>query len=142
MIQARGASVLVIGGMAAVAIGSGVALASGDDAGTPSRAAVAATPTKSPPSAAGLGQPRPSASSSGAVGVAEARIIALRAAGSGRVTKVERETEHGRAVWEVEVISGGVEHDIHVDRITGAVLRHRTDHDDDRGRDDYRRSED
>jgi hypothetical protein len=156
MIKARGASVLVIGGMAAVAIGSGVALASGDDhAGTPSRAAVAATPTDSPsPSASaddrgfdsGLGQPRsapasspasasaPASGDGPAVGVVEARTIALRAAGGGRVTKVERETEHRRAVWEVEVITGGVEHDIDVDRATGAVLRHKTDRDDDRGR--------
>jgi hypothetical protein len=46
------------------------------------------------------------------------------------VTKVERETEHGRAVWDVEVYRSGVEHDIDVDRATGQVLRHKTDRDD------------
>ena len=65
--------------------------------------------------------------------MAEAKAIAIRAAGGGRVTKVERETEHGRAVWDVEVYRSGVEHDIDVDRATGEVLRHKTDRDDDKG---------
>jgi hypothetical protein len=68
--------------------------------------------------------------------VAEAKTIAIRAAGGGRVTKVERETEHGRAVWDVEVYRSGVEHDIDVDRATGEVLRHKTDRDDKSDRDD------
>jgi len=75
----------------------------------------------------------PSASSSrGATSVAgvsvdRARAIALRAAGGGWVESIEREAEHGRAVWDVDVIVGGVEHDIDVDRATGAVTRHRVD---------------
>ena len=182
MIKARKASVLVIGAMAAVAVGSGVALASSGGDDTPSRAAVADTltgdpsPSASPSASAddsgndatddngfdsGLGAPNspsasapsqsapsrsapsrsapsPSSSAGGGsgIGAAQARTVALRAAGGGRVTKVERETEHGRAVWDVEVIRGGVEHDIDVDRATGEVLRHRIDRDDDRGRDD------
>ena len=176
MIKARKASVLVIGAMAAVAIGSGVALASSGGDDTPSRAAVADTLTDAPsPSAsaddsgndatddrfdAGLGtpdspsaDPSPSASSSpsasapssgggSAISAAQARTIALRAAGGGRVTDIERESEHGRAVWDVEVYRGGVEHDIDVDRATGDVLRHRTDRDDDRGGDDRGRGGD
>ena len=153
MIKARKASVLVIGAMAAVAVGSGVALASSGGDDTPSRAAVADTltgdpsPSASPSASAddsgndatddngfdsGLGAPNspsasapsqsapsrsapsPSSSAGGGsgIGAAQARTVALRAAGGGRVTKVERETEHGRAVWDVEVIRGGVEHDI------------------------------
>jgi uncharacterized membrane protein YkoI len=158
MMQARRASMLVIGAMAAVAIGGGVALASsgGDDAGTPSRAAItdaladdaspspsrSADDSPSPSRSAGddgaetgFGSPSTSAPAGGsAVSVAQAKAIAISAAGGGRVTKVERETEHGRAVWDVEVISGGIEHDIDVDRQTGAVLRHETDRDDDDGR--------
>jgi uncharacterized membrane protein YkoI len=175
MIKARTASVLVIGAMAAVAVGSGVALASsgGDDPAPPSRAAVDGTltddPSPSPSRSAddsgdnatdrgfdsGLGAPdspspsasasSPSASSPGggsAIGAAQARTIAIRAAGGGRVTEIERETEHGRAVWDVEVYRGGVEHDIDVDRATGEVLRHKTDREDDRGRDDDRGDDD
>jgi uncharacterized membrane protein YkoI len=43
------------------------------------------------------------------------------------VTKVEPELEHGRAVYEVEVLVGAVEHDLQVDQRDGAVLRHRVD---------------
>jgi uncharacterized membrane protein YkoI len=47
------------------------------------------------------------------------------------VTDAERETEHGRAVWDIEVQRGSVEHDIDVDRATGEVLRHKSETDDD-----------
>ncbi|GIE74959.1 hypothetical protein Aph02nite_09090 [Actinoplanes philippinensis] len=57
----------------------------------------------------------------------QAKLIAIRAAGGGRVESVERETEHGRLVWDVDVIVNGVEHDIDVDAATGEVTRHRTD---------------
>jgi hypothetical protein len=52
------------------------------------------------------------------------------------VESVERETEHGRAVWDVDVIVNGVEHDIDVDRSTGAVTRHRVKATGDKGGDD------
>jgi hypothetical protein len=65
------------------------------------------------------------ANSALSVSVDAAKSIAIRTAGGGRVTKVESETEHGRAVWDVDVLLKGVEHDIDVDRATGSVLRHR-----------------
>jgi hypothetical protein len=60
----------------------------------------------------------------------QAERIAVRAAGGGRVTEVEREAEHGRPVYKVEVRVGGTEHDLYIDRGTGAVLRHKVDRDD------------
>ncbi|GLW34597.1 PepSY domain-containing protein [Actinoplanes regularis] len=63
--------------------------------------------------------------STATVSAEAAREIAIQAAGGGRVESVERETEHGRPVWDVDVIVDGVEHDIDVDRVTGEVLRHR-----------------
>ena len=131
MIKARKASVLVIGAMAAVAVGSGVALASSGGDDTPSRVAVAdaltdapspsasaddsgndvtddhalipasARPARRPPTRPSASAPSASSPSSGggsAISAAQARTIALRAAGAGRVTDVERETEHGRPV--------------------------------------------
>jgi hypothetical protein len=74
------------------------------------------------------------ATSVSGISVGRAKAIALRAAGGGWVESIERETEHGRAVWDVDVIVGGVEHDIDVDRATGAVTRHRVDKSDDSGR--------
>jgi hypothetical protein len=80
--------------------------------------------------------PGPSSSPGDAMAVTkeQAKAIAVRAAGGGRVASIERETEHGRLVWDVDVIVNGVEHDIDVDAATGQVTRHRTDGD--RGRDD------
>lgn len=65
----------------------------------------------------------------GGIDEAAARQIAVRAAGGGQVEDVERETEHGREVWDVEVTVGGVEHDVDVDAATGEVTRHETDDD-------------
>ncbi|GAB2569004.1 hypothetical protein Aab01nite_08250 [Paractinoplanes abujensis] len=82
-----------------------------------------------------------------AVSITQARSKALSVVGGGRVTKVEAETEHGRAVWEIEVVYKGVEHDLDIDRRTGAVTDHDIDRDDrvrddDRGRDDRGRGGD
>lgn len=67
----------------------------------------------------------------------EAAAIALRHTGGGRVTEIERETEHGRAEWKVEIVTGGVERDVRVDATTGTITRDETDRggDDDRGHD-------
>jgi hypothetical protein len=101
------------------------------------------SPSPSAPSGSG------SASSSAGVTAGQAKTIALRAAGGGRVESIEREREHGRLVWDVDVIVKGVEHDIDVDATTGQVTRHRTDDDrgrgrggDDSGRDDRGRGGD
>ena len=65
------------------------------------------------------------------------RKIALERTGGGEVTEVERELEHGRPVWDVELVRDGVEYEVDVDRETGEVLRFEADgrdDDDDRGR--------
>ncbi|MEU4619677.1 PepSY domain-containing protein [Actinoplanes sp. NPDC023801] len=88
---------------------------------------------------------RGTAGSTAAISSGEAKAIAIRAAGGGRVESIEREREHGRLVWGVDVIVKGVEHDIDVDAVTSEVTRHRTDDDRSRGRggdDDRGRSDD
>ncbi|WP_127501968.1 PepSY domain-containing protein [Actinoplanes solisilvae] len=91
---------------------------------------VTPTPRSSSSATSGLGSPATSS-----VSAEQARAKALSVVGGGRVTKVEAETEHGRPVWEVEVIHKGIEHDLDIDRRTGAVTDHDRDHDDDgRGR--------
>lgn len=57
--------------------------------------------------------------------------IALGATRGGQVTEVEREEEHGRPVWDVEIVNDGQEYDVHVDAETGAVPRVRSDDRDD-----------
>jgi hypothetical protein len=110
MNKVRTAVVLAAGALAALGL-AGTALAA--DGGF----SASASPSVSPSS--------PYATSGVAVSVEAAKAIAIRAAGGGSVESVERETEHGVLVWDVDVIVGGVEHDIDVDSATGAVLRHR-----------------
>ncbi|MBL7258873.1 PepSY domain-containing protein [Paractinoplanes lichenicola] len=88
--------------------------------------------SSSPSATSGLGNAAGGAVNS--ISIAQAKAKALSVVGGGRVTKVEAETEHGRAVWEVEVIFKGAEHDLDIDRKTGAVTDHDIDRDDDRGR--------
>ena len=47
--------------------------------------------------------------------------------------EIEREWEHGRLVWKIELYANGVEYDVRVDARTGAIVRFRAD-DDRRGR--------
>jgi hypothetical protein len=138
MIRIRTALTLAAGVAAALALG-GTALAAGGDDPVPSVSAddhggavpmlpngdPIPTPTSDDPTSA-LGDPTSAATAAASVSIDAARSIALRAAGGGRVTDVEAETEHGRAVWDLDVVVGGVRHDIDVDRATGEVLRHRT----------------
>jgi uncharacterized membrane protein YkoI len=63
----------------------------------------------------------------------EAAAIALAHVGSGRVTKIEQEVEHGRMEWKVEIVDRTREHDVRVDAMTGAITR--VDAGDDRGSD-------
>ena len=145
MIRLRTASALAAGAVAALAIG-GTALAADDDRtvpmlpngdvvsppplfSSPSASESSPPPSPSPSSSAsasvGTGPAPSSPSSAGSISLDTAKAIAVRVAGGGRVESVERETEHGRAVWDVDVLVRGVEHDIDVDRATGEVTRHR-----------------
>lgn len=65
----------------------------------------------------------------------QAANIALAKVGGGYVDEVERELEHGRWEWKVEVIRAGTEYDVRVDAQTGAITRLRVDDRDDRSDD-------
>lgn len=68
------------------------------------------------------------------IGTQAAKSAALRHAGLSesqvRELQVEWDSEHGRAVYEVEFKSGGMEYDYVIDAATGAVLDHETERDD------------
>ena len=89
-------------------------------------AASTSTPTSTP-----TRTPTPEA----AIAADEAGSRAVTHLGGGTVTKVERETEHGRTVWEVDVRRGTRTTEVHVDTATGAVTRVEQSGRDDRGRD-------
>jgi peptidase YpeB-like protein len=142
MIKIRRASAIAAGAVAALAIGGTAALAAGADDPAPSRSSddgfsVPTAPDGDPLPTATTDDPAPTPSSSSSlatvpparsalsISIDRAKSIAVRVAGGGRVVKVEEESEHGRAVWEVDVDVRGVRHDIDVDRATGAVIRQR-----------------
>ncbi|MEV1287612.1 PepSY domain-containing protein [Micromonospora sp. NPDC049679] len=114
--------VLAAGAIAALAV-TGTALGAVAHEVAPPRAAA----TTSPAPAAGVDQQR-------------AAQIALARTGGGQVVEVERELEHGRQVWSVKVVKDGVRQEMHVDAVTGDVLRTSTSDDrggrDDKGADD------
>ncbi len=131
----------------ALVITAGTAFALNDDdtgpAGSP--AAVTATPDDSPsPSASGTpddtpSQPpstMPSEPDTTAISSDDAAQIAVGHVGGGDVHEIEREMEHGRLEWKVEVVLDGVEHDVRVDAGTGEITRVDVDDDNDDRRDD------
>jgi Peptidase propeptide and YPEB domain len=71
----------------------------------------------------------------GRVDADKASGIALARAGGGQVVDIEAEAEHGRPVWKVELVKGGAEYRVDVDRETGGILRFRLE-DGGRGGDD------
>ncbi|PZG19448.1 hypothetical protein C1I95_11565 [Micromonospora craterilacus] len=111
--------------------------------GTPDDSNTSGTPgdpTNVPADPGGTGTPaapgRDAPATGGeAVSLKRAGEIALAHVGGGRIVEIERDREHGRPVWEVEIIKGGTEHEIDVDRATGAVVKAEhepVDDDDDR----------
>ena len=59
----------------------------------------------------------------------DARRIATDRLGGGTVTKVERDVEHGRDTWEVDVLRGAAVTEVHVDTANGTVSRIDGSHD-------------
>jgi hypothetical protein len=151
--------VLATGGIGLVFAGAALAVA-GDEGTRPVAAAATLSPSTSSPEATAPvpdptatadpsattdptvpGSPaatNPGTASTDAFGAEQARELALRTAGGGQVTEIEREHEHGRPVWSVEILNGTVEHEIDIDRESGKVNDHeREAADDDRDDDDH-----
>jgi Peptidase propeptide and YPEB domain len=70
-------------------------------------------------------------SSSQQITLEEATEIAKREA-TGTIEDVEKETEHGRLVYEFEFEDGPNETEVHIDAVSGEVTRVEHDSDDDR----------
>ncbi|MDO4426806.1 MAG: PepSY domain-containing protein [Moraxella sp.] len=58
---------------------------------------------------------------------AQARSVAVKAVGGGKVTDIDFDVERGRSVYDVEVRSGNKEYQVKIDANTGAVIRKRLD---------------
>ncbi|WP_440083086.1 PepSY domain-containing protein [Streptosporangium sp. LJ11] len=60
----------------------------------------------------------------------EAVQIAKKRVPGARVSKVEREWEHGRRAWKVELHRGAWEYDVYVSAKTGKIIKLKRDYDD------------
>lgn len=109
---------LGIGAVAALGI-TGTALASDDDGGRASQATSL-----------------PAATAATQIGPERAAEIALERVGGGEVVEIEREREHGRPVWDIEIVKDGVEYELDIDRETGEIIKVERD-DDSNDRDDW-----
>ena len=123
LVAATGATVLIAGA------GLAVAASPTPTASLASAGQVAPTSTSSPISMNPTGLTGTDVGPGSEITTEEAVRIALAHVGGGRVSEIERELEHGRREWKVEVVNGGREHDIRVDATTGAVTRTDVDRD-------------
>jgi hypothetical protein len=78
--------------------------------------------------------PTSKAPAAGTVSLDQAIDIALATTAGGAVIDTEAEWEHGRPAWKVEIVKGGVEHKLYVDRETGDIVKYDRDDDDHSGR--------
>ncbi|BCJ63331.1 PepSY domain-containing protein [Polymorphospora rubra] len=100
--------------------------------GTPSTPGSGETTDPAPTNGSPTNSPTGSPTSGGdAVSAERAKEIALARTGGGTVEEVERDREHGRPVWEVEIDKGKVEYEVYVDRETGEIVKFEQDDDDD-----------
>ncbi|WBB47387.1 PepSY domain-containing protein [Verrucosispora sp. WMMA2044] len=109
----------------------------------PTGTTATADPTSVAPSTPAQTQP---ATEGDAVSRERAGEIALAQAGGGRITETDRDEENGRAIWEVEIVNGGTEHEIDVDRQSGEIVKAEQEpadeDEDDRDEDDRDEDED
>ncbi|MEV0719661.1 PepSY domain-containing protein [Asanoa sp. NPDC050611] len=141
----RTAVIITVAGMAALAV-TGTALAAAQDDGPSPLTGIgsAVDPTAEPTDdRTTTAEPSPDDSPtstraplSDGIGAEKARQIALDRVGGGTVTEIESELEHGFATWKVEIVRGGVEFDVYVDRATGTIVKADADDRLSGGRDD------
>ncbi|MFD0747173.1 PepSY domain-containing protein [Phytohabitans flavus] len=105
-----------------------------DDFTTPSDDSTPSEDSSTPPgddnSTPPSDDPTSKAPAADAVSRDRAIDIALGKTGGGTVVDTEREWEHGRPAWKIEIVKGGVEYKVYVDRETGGIVKY--DRDDDR----------
>ena len=69
-----------------------------------------------------------SAVASAAITQDQAKAIVMKEVPNGQITKMELDYDHGRQVYEIEVIDGNVERDFDIDAETGTIVKMDMDH--------------
>jgi Predicted membrane protein len=124
----RNRTKLVIAGVGVAAVlggGGAVAAATAASAGAPA----ASAPDARPVAVAATGEPGPDGATDKITRERAIEIAEKRVPGA-RVTDVEREWEHGRRTWEVELRKGGTEYDVHVSAESGEIVKFDEERDD------------
>jgi uncharacterized membrane protein YkoI len=129
----------LLAGLTLAGLGTAAAALGDDD---PAAAAAPVTVVAQTRTSTPAPVPTTDARSGAAITADGAAARAVAHLGGGTATKVERETEHGRTVWEVDVRRDARVTEVHVDTATGTISRvedddrgHRGRHGDDSGRD-------
>ncbi|SNT38754.1 Uncharacterized membrane protein YkoI, partial [Streptosporangium subroseum] len=94
--------------------------------------ALAAQQTATITSAAGTVTATAVAAPAGAASISYSRAlqIAKKRVPGARVTKVEREVEHGYRTWKFELRKGGREYEVYVSTKTGKIIKFKSGRDD------------
>lgn len=129
----------IVAGALTVTAGTAFALSQDDQSSSGAAPATTSAPTSlttAPTTSSSTSSSTPTSSSSAPAQLTAddaARIAQARVGGT--VHEIEREVEHGRLEWKVEITgSDGVTYDMRIDAVTGDLTR--VDQDDDRGGDD------
>lgn len=96
-------------------------------ASSPSPVATSAppsTPAASPPASAA---PSPTSASATAISRSQAKHIAIGAVGGGTVIQIKTDHKGNVLVWEVDVTSNGVKHEVAVNATTGKIISNHVD---------------
>jgi uncharacterized membrane protein YkoI len=130
-----GAGVVAVLGAGAAAASAATPLAATTTTLTPATSAASASTDSA--STVSASTDSASTASASTVTAATARItrrqairIAQRRVPGARVTEVEREWEHGRRVWKVELKKHHAEYRVYISTNTGKIVRFRQKHDD------------
>ncbi|MGS2641598.1 PepSY domain-containing protein [Streptosporangium sp. G12] len=123
---------ITVGTLAAAALltgGGGIALAAQTDSAAIT-ATAAGTGTTGATVTGATGTAAAPVTTSAGISSREAVQIAKKRVPGARVSKVEREWEHGRRAWKVELHRGAWEYDVYVSAKTGKIIKLKRDYDD------------
>ncbi|MEU4533332.1 PepSY domain-containing protein [Streptosporangium sp. NPDC023825] len=123
---------ITVGTLAATALligGGGIALAAQTD-GAAITATAAGTGTTGATATGATGTATAPVTTSAGISSGKAVQIARKRVPGARVSKVEREWEHGRRAWKVELHKGAWEYDVYVSAKTGKIIKLKRDYDD------------
>ncbi|WP_436760685.1 PepSY domain-containing protein [Streptosporangium sp. V21-05] len=121
---------ITVGTLATAALligGGGIALAAQPDSTAITATAAGTTGTTVTGTTRTAAAP---ATTSAGVSSREAVRIAKKRVPGARVSKVEREWEHGQRAWKVELHKGAREYDVYVSARTGKIIKLKRDYDD------------